>query len=116
MAILRKLGNVSLRTSSRLAESSAAISPTPVTLPPGRAKLSTEPVAIGVGARDRNHRDIGAILDNASCSVALRDDQLCRPLQVINESRQPVRVRFSCPTLVNNRASNDVAALGKPSG
>src|SRR6516164_1769093 len=47
MAILRKPGNVSLRTSSRLAESSAATSPMPVMLPPGRAKLSIKPVATG---------------------------------------------------------------------
>src|SRR3954451_24157891 len=41
------VGTTSLINSSRLTDSSAAISVTPVTLPPGRAKLSTSPVATG---------------------------------------------------------------------
>src|SRR6516225_10255295 len=97
MAIFRKPGNVSLRTSSRLAESSAATSPMPVIFAARASQAINQARRNRVGTCDRNHRDIRAVFDDTSRSVGVRDHYVCLALQVVNEPRQSVRVCFSCP-------------------
>src|SRR6516225_7332182 len=108
-ATARTLGTATFRTARRLAESSPAISETPVMVPRGWARLAAKPVA---GERHDDRGGPGTLLGCGRRRVARGHDDidvLCH--QIVDKSGKTVGFSLSGPTFELDVLAFDIAKL-----